>query len=165
MSTIPNPAKSRTWDLGTSANGTFFDTEFNQLYANDNDLNTRAQALESAVSSLQSAVAGVRVAHAAVTMSGSTITIRSSSGIISIVRDLAGNFTVTMATARSNIYYQVAGLASANYGAVYFGNLQINSASGVEVAPTTTVFKFEVLPLTGPAYDPKYCYFSVYDNP
>lgn len=32
---LPNPTKSRTWDLGTSANGTFFDTEFNQLYAND----------------------------------------------------------------------------------------------------------------------------------
>lgn len=46
MATIPNPAKSRTWDLGTSANGTFFDTEFNQLYANDNDLDGRVQALE-----------------------------------------------------------------------------------------------------------------------
>lgn len=46
MSTIPNPAKSRTWDLGTSANGTFFDTEFNQLYANDNDLDGRVEALE-----------------------------------------------------------------------------------------------------------------------
>lgn len=32
---LPYPTKSRTWDLGTSANGTFFDTEFNQLYAND----------------------------------------------------------------------------------------------------------------------------------
>ena len=32
---LPFPTKSRTWDLGTSANGTFFDTEFNQLYAND----------------------------------------------------------------------------------------------------------------------------------
>lgn len=49
MSTIPNPSKSRTWDLGTSANGTFFDTEFNQLYANDNDLDARVQALEARV--------------------------------------------------------------------------------------------------------------------
>jgi len=47
MATIPNPAKSRTWDLGTSANGTFFDTEFNQLYANDNNLDTRVQSLEA----------------------------------------------------------------------------------------------------------------------
>ncbi len=47
MATIPNPGKSRTWDLGTSANGTFFDTEFNQLYANDNDLDGRVQAIES----------------------------------------------------------------------------------------------------------------------
>ena len=44
---LPYPAKSRTWDLGTSANGTFFDTEFNQLYANDNNLNTRVQAIET----------------------------------------------------------------------------------------------------------------------
>lgn len=36
--TLPYPSKSRTWDLGTSANGTFFDTEFNQLYANDTAL-------------------------------------------------------------------------------------------------------------------------------
>lgn len=49
MATIPNPAKSRTWDLGTSANGTFFDTEFNQLYANDNNLNGRVQTLEAGV--------------------------------------------------------------------------------------------------------------------
>lgn len=48
MATIPNPAKSRTWDLGTSANGTFFDTEFNQLYANDNNLDGRVEALEGA---------------------------------------------------------------------------------------------------------------------
>jgi len=47
MATIPNPAKSRTWDLGTSANGTFFDTEFNQLYANDNDLDARVETLEA----------------------------------------------------------------------------------------------------------------------
>ena len=32
---LPYPAKSRTWDLGTAANGLFFDTEFDQLYAND----------------------------------------------------------------------------------------------------------------------------------
>ncbi len=36
--TLPYPTKTRTWDLGTSANGTFFDTEFNQLYANDTAL-------------------------------------------------------------------------------------------------------------------------------
>lgn len=47
MSTIPNPSKSRTWDLGTSANGTFFDTEFNQLYANDNDLDGRLETVEA----------------------------------------------------------------------------------------------------------------------
>lgn len=39
---LPYTTKSRTWDLGTSANGTFFDTEFNQLYANDNYLAARA---------------------------------------------------------------------------------------------------------------------------
>lgn len=35
---LPYPAKSRTWDLGTAANGLFFDTEFDQLYANDDYL-------------------------------------------------------------------------------------------------------------------------------
>lgn len=38
---LPYPTKTRTWDLGTSANGTFFDTEFNQLYANDVYLEAR----------------------------------------------------------------------------------------------------------------------------
>lgn len=51
MATIPNPTKSRTWDLGTSANGTFFDTEFNQLYANDNNLDGRVESLEANVAS------------------------------------------------------------------------------------------------------------------
>jgi len=106
----------------------------------------------------------LRAAWAACTMSGSTVTLRNSSGITSVVRDSAGNFTVTMSTARNNIYYQVVGSASPNYGAVYFGNLQINSAAGVEAAPTTTVFKFEILPLSGSAYDAKYFYFSVYEN-
>lgn len=43
---LPYPTKSRTWDLGTSANGTFFDTEFNQLYANDTDVEARVTTLE-----------------------------------------------------------------------------------------------------------------------
>jgi len=44
---LPYPTKSRTWDLGTAANGLFFDTEYDQLYENDNDLDGRVETLEA----------------------------------------------------------------------------------------------------------------------
>ena len=37
---IPYPSKSRTWALTTDANGTYVNTEIDQLYANDNQLNS-----------------------------------------------------------------------------------------------------------------------------
>ncbi len=38
---LPYPTVSRTWDLGTSADGRYWATEFAQLYANDNYLGDR----------------------------------------------------------------------------------------------------------------------------
>ncbi len=57
---LPYPAKSRTWDLGTAANGLFFDTEFDQLYANDDYIfnDWPAAELKTYLDTLYSPIAG-----------------------------------------------------------------------------------------------------------
>ena len=50
---IPFPTKTRTWDLSTPANGIFFNDEFDQLYANDNDLQSQIDALGGVVAQRQ----------------------------------------------------------------------------------------------------------------
>ena len=47
---IPNPTKTRTYDLTTPANGTYFDDEFNQIYENTNYLEQSRASLSDAPS-------------------------------------------------------------------------------------------------------------------
>lgn len=58
---IPNPNKSRTWDRNTPNDGVLLDLEFNNLYANDNALQTQRDAdianLQAQINSLVAAVA------------------------------------------------------------------------------------------------------------
>ena len=45
MANIPYPTKTRTWDRTTPNDGDLFDNEFDQIYANTNDLDTRIQSI------------------------------------------------------------------------------------------------------------------------
>ena len=44
---IPNPIKTRTWDLITPASGDFLDDEFDQIYENDNALAVLFSAMKT----------------------------------------------------------------------------------------------------------------------
>lgn len=109
---------------------------------------------------------GLRVAWVAFSASGGTITIRNSSGITSVARNAAGDYTVTMSAARNNIYYNVHVTASPNYGVQYGVHINMNTVAATtsEQAPTATVFRFTISYDSVTAFDPKYVYVSIFEN-
>lgn len=110
-------------------------------------------------------VLGLRVAWVHFSAAGGTITTNNSSGITSVARNATGDYTVTMSSARNNIYYGIHIQASPNYGVLLGPTANIHSDNtGNEVAPTTTVFRFYMTCGTTTAFDPKYVSISIYEN-
>jgi len=111
-------------------------------------------------------VLGLRVAWVNFSASGGTVTINNSFGITSVVRNAPGDYTVTMSSARNNIYYNVHVNCSPNYGVQYgtFVNLHTVAVDTSEQAPTTTVFRFTLSYDSVTAFDPKYVAVSIFEN-
>jgi len=136
MATIPNPSKSRTWDLGTSANGTFFDTEFNRLYANDNDLDGRLETVEANYVSAVPRAEWMADTHAGY---GSTATKIPYFTNVNINVDTASAMTViNNATDGCKVTINTAG----RYGVTYWSDQgAIGDSIGISVngSPTTNI--------------------------
>jgi hypothetical protein len=107
-------------------------------------------------------LSGVNDAKAWVNFNGTgTPAIRASFNVTSITDNGTASYTINFTTAMPDINYSVAGCCY-NPGDPSSIITPNGDTSGVEVAPTTTAFRFSTIQRNGSLSDVKYAYISIF---
>lgn len=70
---------------------------------------------------------------------GAVATIKSSYGVTSVVRNSAGDYTVTLTTAMPDVNYIVAAVCGSDTG----NNVGVYACTHLSTSPTTTVYRLQ----------------------
>jgi hypothetical protein len=90
-----------------------------------------------------------------------TVAIRDDGNVTSITDNGTGTYTVNFTTAMPDINYSVAGCCY-NPGSASSIITPNSDTAGVEIAPTTTAFRFSAIQRDGGFSDVKYAYISIF---
>jgi hypothetical protein len=90
-----------------------------------------------------------------------TVAIRSSGNVTSITDNGTGEYTVNFTTAMPDVNYSAAGICY-NPGDASSMVAPCTTGAGVEVAPTTTAFRFATIQRTGAVGDTKFTFISIF---
>jgi alpha-acetolactate decarboxylase len=101
-----------------------------------------------------------------VNFNGTSAAIRASYNVTSVTANATGDFTVNITTALADANYSYVVSQNGNYGIAQTYSASLNTSTPgtlVEVAPTTTAFRFTTSTAVG-AFNPKYVNVIVFGN-